>query len=297
MLSCAMHAVPTDYQVSLMKTDPNPHVTMLLQPIFTQGVSHYLKDTFNTPLYAQEILPNNFFHLIELLQHGIETNKPKVYFKSVLRLFTNKLKSTSYINAYAFADLTTQMTPLMQNLFIIDASKAFESTKDIINEMLLSTLVAKFTDFKANPGTFLEVVSQDIEDAMELRSLLMLFLETALNKLIWSPQEHIQTWECVKKIGYEFQTFYKKGMIVNQDDLNNLYISLVERYCFFLDITHSQLPVTFYQKVKDDVHTGLMCFLELPEQEKYLETKSQRLLRAVFEGEAKARSRQEGILV
>ena len=294
---CSIPAKGADYQVSLMNSDPNPQVTLLLEPVFTQGVSRYLKDTFNTPLYAQEILPNNFFHLIELFQHGAETNKSKEYYESVLRLFTNKLKASSYINAYAFHDLLTQFVPLLGKQFVVDASKAFESLKDVINEMLLSTFVAKFPDFNANPGTFLESVSQDLQHAVEMRKLLMFFLETSLNKLVWNPQDKEKTWDSVKKIAEQLNKLYKHSMVSDQDDLNNLYISLIERYCFFLDITSNQLPSSCYQKIKDDINSHKLAFLELAEQEQYLETKSQRMLRAAFEGEAKARAREQGVLL
>lgn len=300
-----MHAKsPTDYQVTV-KSDPNPQVNFFLQPVFTQGVSQYLQTTFNDPLYVLEILPHSFAHVIELLQHGRDTKKPKIYFKSVLRLFADEYKRTC-VNAYAFGDFLVHLPSLLKEQFIIDASKAFESLKDMVNEMLLSTFVAKFPEFKANPGTFLESVSQDIEDAVELRKLVQLFLEVTLSKLVWNPDDKEKTWENVKKIGQSLQTLYKNQMIANQDDLNSLYLTLVERYCFFLDLTQKQLIQTpsFYQKIRDDIASRSISFLELAEQEQYLETKSQRILRVVhraqeeiYREQVKMRARQEGIVI
>ncbi len=86
-------------------------------------------------------------------------------------------------------------------------------------------------------------------------------------------------------------------MIADQDDLNSLYLSLMERYCFFLDLTENQLSSSFYQKIKDDIVHNKPAFLDLPEQEQYMETKNQRMMRVVFEGEVKARAREQGLLV
>jgi hypothetical protein len=282
----------------VVKSDPNPHITKLLQPVFSpgKGMADYFS-TFNNPLYAQEILNNNFSHFLEFIQHGQETKQGKVYYKSVIRLYTNKLKSCPYINAGAFADALPHIKTFLHPQFLIDASKAFESPKDVINEILLSMLVEKFPEFKANPGTFLDSVAQDIEDAMELRKLFVMFLETSLMRLIWNPQDREKTWENVKKIADALNGFYKGSMITDQDDLNSLYITLVERYCFFLDITNANVPASFYQGLKSEITANKIPFLQLAEQEQYLETKSQRLLRTVFECEAKARAREQGILV
>jgi len=285
------------YEVTMVKSDPNPAMTKLLEPVFNQGISHYLKETFNLPFYAQEILPYNFSHFIELILHGNKTRQPKLYFGSTMRLFSDKLKSSPCVSAYAYSDMLEQIIPLLQPQFSIDASKVFGSVRDIVNEMLLATLVRDFAGFKANPGTFLESVSADIEDAVELRKVFMFFLETSLNKLVWSPQDQDRTWENVKRIAQQLQTCHKQQMIANLDDLNSLYISLIERFCFFLDITNAQLPSACYQRIKEDVTGAQLAFLEIPEQEKCLETKSQRILRAVYEGETKARAREQGILV
>lgn len=286
-----------DYQLTLSKSDPNPQLTLFLQPVFSSGISRYLKDVFNAPDYVQDFLPNNFAHLIELMQHAKDTDKPKLYIKSVLRLFINRMKSSSYINAYAFHDLMMPMPGLLKDYFAVNADRAFDSLKDVINEMLLSSFVAKFPEFKANPGTFLESLSQDIEDAAELRKLLMLFLELSINKLVWNPQEYEHTWGNVKTIAEQIEKLHKNNMITDHDDVNSLYISLIERYCFFLDLTQSQLPASFYQKIKDDISSHTYGFLTMEEQERYIETKMERFTRVLMTGEAKALGREKGLLI
>lgn len=260
-------------------------------PIGSIGVNRYLKEIFNEPLYAEEFLPNNFAHLLELLQ---KKNKNGDYIKSVLRLFTNKLKASGYVNAYAADDLITQLPTLLKKYFVIDQARQFESTKEIIHELMYSSLSTQFNQFKAAPSAFLTELSAKIEEAVELRKVLVLFLETALSKLVWSPQEHNESWKSIKTISDHLTDLYEHQLITDVEDLNSLYITLIERYCVFLDIANPYLNGDFYRMVKNDITTETLSMFAVAEQEKSLETKAQRLLRATLMGQARSQAREHG---
>jgi len=67
---------------------------------FTQsGLEHYLKHVYNHPKYAQDVLPNDFSHLIQFLDFGKRTNQDEDYVISSLRLFHQKFFSLEYISA------------------------------------------------------------------------------------------------------------------------------------------------------------------------------------------------------
>lgn len=275
-----------DYQLA---TQP------LFRSVFSSGISNYLQVTYNDPLYSH----NNsiFFHTIELLQHGNKTEKNKTYFKSVLRLITNKLKSAPYINAYAFFEMLAQMPTVLEAPFAINKERGFGSLKDIIYELQYQQFKTNFPLFKSSPDTFLEALSAEIEDASELRTLMLIFLETSMSKLVWSPEDNLETWICTKNIADQLALMASKSIIANLDDLNSLYITLLERYCFFLDLAGTTMDVATFDKIKADIAANRINFLELEEQEELIETKMQRFTRCLAEVEAKARAYEQGMLV
>ncbi len=137
-------------------------------------------------------------------------------------------------------------------------------------------------------------LSAKIEEAVELRKVIVLFLETALSKLVWSPQEHNESWKSIKTISDHLADLYEHQLITDVEDLNSLYITLVERYCVFLDIANPYLTSEFYQTVKNDITTESIGMFAVAEQEKHLETKAQRLLRATLMGQARTQAREHG---
>lgn len=261
--------------------------------VFDIGISRFLKDVFNSPEYTQSFLPNNFTHFKELIDYGKKTSQSAPYYKSVLRLFVNK--PLSYVNAYAFADLISVLPDLLHNQMSLAKSQKLQGIKDIVNEMLYTAFLSHFPDFKANPGAFLDDLSQEIEDAVELRKLLMLFLQSTISKLVWSPEDQIQTWNLTKILGRHLQELHNQSMIADRDDLNTLYVILIERYCFFLDITNESLTPAFFQQVKDDVMGNGTPLLQLEEQEELLQTKTERLMNCLMHGQAKALERERDV--
>ena len=66
-------------------------------------------------------MPNNLHHMAEFLRNGNKTGKDAVYVRAVVRLFANKLKAASYVNAYAFSDLLAELPELLAPHFSIKA--------------------------------------------------------------------------------------------------------------------------------------------------------------------------------
>lgn len=286
-----------DYQHPYSSADISKPSALFTRSVFASGIGDFLKDVFNAPAYADDFLPNNFFHMVELLQHGNQTGKDNVYVKAVIRLFANKMKASSYINAYAFCDLLGQCPSLLQRHFVIKSDNVLSSLKDIIYELQYQSFKSRFPDFKSSPETFLNNLAQQIEDAAELRKLMNLFLEVCLSKLIWSPQDQFETWQSTKAIADQLATLYRHTIVADLEDLNSLCITLLERYCFFLDVAGAQIDITTYEKIKEDLAHCQTPLLDLAEQEDVLETKAQRLSRCLLTLEAKARAREQGIVV
>src|SRR5437868_9506835 len=52
--------------------------------------------------YCKKVLRNNFNHLSNLIVAGNTANHSPLYLESVIHLFSNLLKRSDYVNAYAF---------------------------------------------------------------------------------------------------------------------------------------------------------------------------------------------------
>ena len=62
------------------------------------------------------------------------------------------------------------------------------------------------------------------------------FLEIAMAKLIWSPEEHEKIWENVKAISRQLEVLIQHNILNDANDLDDLYWTLIHRFCFFLEI-------------------------------------------------------------
>lgn len=285
-----------DYQLPFSNADVPGSYEFFARSISHCGNKIFIKDIFNHPSYIDSFLPNNLHHMAEFLQNGNKTGKDGVYVRAIIRLFANKLKGASYINAYAFSDLLAELPELLAPHFTVKADGMLGSLKDIFYEMEYHAFKEFFPSFKANPEAFLSNLAQQLEDAAELRRVMMIFLEIALSKLIWTPEDQFGTWLTTKAIADQLVTLHEKTIVTDVEDVNSLCISLLERYCLFLDIAGAQIDIETFQKIKEDMNICRTPLLDLDEQEALLETKAQRLMRCIMELEAKARARETGMV-
>jgi len=312
--SCAATQPNKKQSTSLIKksTKSSDTLASLHMPIvFTNsGIHNFFKQTYSHPRYAQEILAHDFSHMAQFLNYGKKMGQKRAYVKSVIRLFTNKLKSTPFVNGYAFLQMLQQLRPLLGDYFIVFKLGDLDPAKSAINDLLYSTFINQFDSFKEDPKLFFNSLSAQIVESLnsryeftedvsadELRKSLLLLIEIGLGKLVWAPQEEADTWELCKNISNEIATLVDSNIIADPDDLNDLYISLIERYCYFLDIANGDLSIDFFEKVKHSVASDSLLMLDMEEQEVGIEPKAERLIRALAEGEAKVRAREMGLLI
>lgn len=273
------------------------------------GLLRSIQRDLQDPKYRQDILSNNFSYLIQLLDHGIKTNQDLEYAKRVISLFSKLLKGTEYVNSYAFADLIEQMPGLLKQYFVgykLESSSQLILANDLdmlerLQRTVTSIVYTKFAqDFslcKTNPEQFLNELTQRIvhatnqEVSMEqLRQITIRFLEVGLSKLIWSPREEEKTWEIVKRISHNLASLMEYNIIDDLNDIDELFWTLVHRYRYFLELHSSDMSLTFYQKVKNDMHNQKLLLFDLEEQESFLQTKASCLLNTILTQEAKKRA-------
>jgi hypothetical protein len=256
------------------------------------------------------VLPHKLDHLEQLLAHGAQRTQARSYTQSIIRLFHNALKSSLYLNAHAFSACIEKITPLLSSTITPIFADPAQSMQKHITDLLYTHLIDSFAQFKEDPDTVITDVSKEIAyystdpttvfgdiSVHELRKTIMPFLEQSLSKLIWNPKRSDESWHSVKIIAQQLETMHTQQIIADEDDLNDLYVTLVERYCLFMDLNTPYLQLPFYENIKQDITQERVRFLALAEQEPFLEKKSDRLVRALIECEAKTRAHEYGIIL
>ena len=172
-----------------------------------------------------------------------------------------------------------------------------------IKDTLVDAFRAQFSFLQGDPLGFFDVVSKELDDKItariitpdRVRATLVKFLNSGLDKVIWSPHDQQKTWESFKKIGNSLEYLHRAHVIPDHLDVNDLYWSLVERYCYFLDLVGTQLTEETCQLIKRDIAEKNVSWLLAGEQEKGITTKMERLAHAVIETDARVMAYKTGI--
>lgn len=268
-----------------------------------------LQDELKNPRYIKEILPNDFSYLKQLLEYTKSTEQPRTFTRSVFKLFSNLIKGTRYINAYAFSDLLENMPNLLQKSFVMYKTEtvlrnitiyeldACDRFKRSVSTLLVTSFNNNYQEFKKNPQVFLDNLSNEILDINEeevnvelLRQAVIRFLEISLNKLVWSIEDKEESWMLVKKISNQLACFMDHAIIVDVNDLDDLFWTLVHRYSYFLELNCSEFTLEFYEKIKQDIASEHCLLLELEEQDSFVEKKSSFFLKQLMAQEAQQRA-------
>jgi len=279
--------------------------TINSQENLLKSLQYELKD----PSYRTTILPNNFSHLSNLILNGNTNNQPPAYLRSTIKLFSNLLKSAEYVNASAFENFLATFPKAAQPYFSLPISRSyitntalydadmFDRFKQTVNNVMYSSFSSNYESFKQNPGQFLENLSSEIltiaqEEVTreQLRQGIVRFAEIALSKLIWDVAQPEKSWEITKKIGDQLAELLEQNILDDANDLDDLYWTLLTRYCYFIDITATDTAPSFYTTIKKDIAAGNIILFELEEQDAIVESKHLYMQRALFSAEAQSRA-------
>jgi len=281
--------------------------TQAIKPIrFTKsGMRSFMRGVFNNPEYCENILPYNFSHLIQFLQFGKDNKHDIMYMMSIVRLFNNKLKSTRYITAFAFFEMMEKFPNMIEPYCVLsqyDDADVFTYFRNAFNAFLLKMFTEQFNFFKKDPINFFEDISDSLIDIIEkeverenFKQMVLRFLENAVGKIIWCSIDQENIWESTKNISEQFRVLYERN-IIDEDELDDLYKSLLAQFCHFLELSGSDLSLNVIDKIKEDIVGGKVHLLELDEQEEFIESKKSQLTRALVVTHAKIIARQQGIL-
>ncbi len=268
-----------------------------------------IQKAMQDPYFATEILPNDFSYLWGLLTFGKNSQQPLIYARSVFKLFGNTIKGSDYINAYAFSDLITHLIEILQAYMRQTKQNGglieYDVFKKEVNSLLYTKFSTEYDNFKKDPSTFLETLSGDIAfnahqelTVDQLRMQVIRFLELAISKLVWSPQECNASWDLVKKISTDLAQLVETNIIADINDLDDIYWSLVHRYSYFMRIFTDTLPDTFYREIRHEINNTKLVLFDLDVKNGGIsESKFAHLNRILFESEARSKAIEKGVLV
>lgn len=275
-----------------------------------RSIHNFLSDVFSDRRYATDYLPYNLCtHLMPFLEHGKGSDRKAAYIESSIRLFYNKLKASPFVCNKAFSKMLDCVPQVVKNYCGTCVEDSFlSSVENNMMNIFVPTFLSQFSLFKSKPEEFLKKLARDITTMVEtsfnvhdhlareqLKQMFIRYLELGLMKLIWNPAEQMEIWDSVKNISVQLSDIMEMGLIT-PDELDDLYKSLIESFCRFLDLTGSEFSRSFVENIREDVCSDALLLFELEEQEVYIETKKDRMLTALMEVEAKIEARMCGII-
>jgi hypothetical protein len=264
------------------------------------GVSLFLNQTFNNREYGTEFLPYSLSHLTQFLEFAHTNKQSPEFIEGALRLFNQKIKNAPFLTASALERFLERASPHFQEQIAVTPFSLWQESKHLLSEAFRE----KFSFAQQDPLGFFEYVSKNLAHEVQtnmitperVRATCMRFLSCTTDKIIWSPSDQIETWRSFKKIGDSFHELHVKKVIPDELDVNELYWSLIERYCYFLKLAGTRLSLDTCKSIKQDLFGRSIPWLLQKEQESILETKMERLTVAVLETEAKIHAHSQGII-
>lgn len=294
IFSVSHNTEPLIFKAPQQETSNDKELSLFLSEIeFTHtGIKTFFTQNFNRKEYGRDFLPHNFCHLTQFLRYGTQMNQPPEFFEGVIRLFNQKVKASPFVNSEALEKMLAQTTPYLEQMLPQQDKQSF--WKDI-KKTLWTTFQNKFSFLQQNPMGFFEDISDEIIQKVQihvsspekLRGSTLRFVEGGVDKLVWSPYDQLETWKSFKNIGNSLTHLYEKNIITDQYDVNELYWGLVERYCYFLELTGPLLSKETIQEIHKDIMSQKIAWLNTEEQEEGLEKKHERLAQALIETQAK----------
>jgi hypothetical protein len=243
---------------------------------------------FNSASYKDHTLPNySMMHLIEFMEYSKNMDDPRFFCLSILNLFHNRFKDCTWTHPYAFTMFVNELPNVLKHVCIDDET----IIKDDIKQTIRHALLQDFQTLKSNPNAFLDKVSTTIYDnimysseppLVEFQAFMGRFLESVINKLVWDPAEGVDTWESAKLLAEKLDALVAARIIRDDSELNNLYWSLITRYCYFLDSVGSQISKETLTTIQQDIRERSHILIGLSEDEEVAMSKADRLQQSLL---------------
>lgn len=293
-----------------------------LKSKFNKSLANYIQEVYNKRGY-EESLSQDGTHIIELLELGNDLDLDITTVYTCIRLFYNKIKACELIDDTVIIQTLDSMPHLVERFFKKEEKPEEKKLdlnflKKMNTDIIFTQFSSNFAFFEKEPEAFINTLSEKITDAlhkevekikktvnektefcvmkMRLRQMVVRFFELALNKAIWQMHSYEGIWTSFLTLANGLQQLGLHGVIDHMDDLDDLYWSLVHRFCFFLDLRGSTLPPQFFEEVESDLESGAVFFLEDVELDEAIKTKKEVFVEALIHAKAKSIAFRQGIL-
>jgi|SaaInlLV_10m_DNA_2_1039722.scaffolds.fasta_scaffold00006_114 hypothetical protein len=238
-----------------------------------------------------------------------------------LRLITNKLKSYEIID-YTVLEQVIKPLPRLLDMYLdrrnieeylhltalSDLERNIESTVDDNIEVSSDKrnifdpdkFSIKLTeDVNALVRESFEIQREEAEKrdlSEKLRQCVVNFLHVLLNRVLWDENNYEGIWPSFLSIADQLHVLGVKGIITDQDDLDDLWDTLSRRFAWYLDFRGSVLPFEFYKQIEEELNNHVVTFLEIDEVDGII-TRKEILMDALLQAKAKVIAyEQKGIL-
>ncbi|HJM68869.1 MAG TPA: hypothetical protein QGF02_02900 [Candidatus Babeliales bacterium] len=290
--------------VQIIKPEsPEDYIEDLSQPLdFSQlGIDEFFH-RFNHKLYAQLVLPNGALsvHVVGFCRQGVESEQGPDFYNSLFRIFTRRIKATQYMDGLDVEYFISKLPDLLSYLY--ENEQKNSSAKSAVKDMLYDDLSNKFELLQEQPETFLENLSKKICSKFlqydstqkgdvtthKLRIAVMKILDACLARLAWSQPYDREIWESYKQILQGILHLKLHHIITDSEDIKDLVDTATLRFCHFVNLTGSQLPVDFYQTVNEDLKSHVMGIDDFEEELECISTIREIIQATMIENVGKA---------
>lgn len=261
------------------------------------GIQAFFTNVFNAPLYAKEVFPNSTIHLEQLLSIGRKEHLPIEYTTTVLWLFHVKAIEARYINAEAFEPFIDTLVNLLS--YHLQTTTDRTVPKELIKNSILTAFAHDAEQIATNPAQFFDTMAEELLKKLQpwieqeqginlLRHTLTMLLHTMITKMVWDVTNPL-LWQQIKKVGTQLTTLEKEG-IIDKQQLNTLFWSLILRICYLIELQASVIPLDVYQEMISDITTSDHPLLRLVDAEPNMTSKAEKLRQVILDSGAVARA-------
>jgi hypothetical protein len=255
----------------------------------TVGIKDFFLERFNDTFYVENFLPVCFEHVTDFLHFGLLSKDPRSTALMTLDIFHQRIKECRWVNPFALSLLLKSLPSLLGSLCADDT----EAQKLRVKGLIYEAIRYRFDLLKDDPESFMnnlaDTIVEDLANpntttAQDIQNMMIRFLESTLDKIIWDARDQEYVWESVKLIARQLEILFEHNIIAHEKDLNHLYWSLISRFCYFIELSGNQLSLTCCRTIREDVElcASRAPFLLKEEFEEYSIKKVDRLMEIIL---------------
>ncbi len=305
---------PSELSAQIIQETMHPTTTQPSDLInFNNAFESYIQEQYNHPNYSEYISQNgtDFLTLLETIK-DYDLGDEKIFKTyTIFKLFKDKMNNCSLIDDVIISQIISKTPSLIDQYFKKDLLPSLEETKTFIEYQLQLKLLEHFEQFAADPTRCVTTVSEQlakqivekhkslveqIDRTNKLRSMIIRFFETMISKTIWDIRHPENLWLSISAIANGTTNLLNTGILDDEDDVDSIIWILVHRFCFFLDLRGSFLPLNFYDEIEEALNNGSVKFLE-EEQDDFITTKKEVLIEALTKAKIKAIAFYQGGII